>query len=148
MSLAEKYCLTAAFIFLMIGLLSGIWKYWLMIVSENGRSRYYVDIAHRSALMYTFAAIALGQFAKYSVLDDWVNEAAALSALIFFGLAIGSYLIHGFMDDTNNQIRDSKNGAHGAMPMWTVNLFMVALIIAEVGGSAVLGVGAMLSIWV
>jgi len=30
MTLAEKLCLSAAFLFFMTGLLTGIWKYWCM----------------------------------------------------------------------------------------------------------------------
>lgn len=79
MSLAEKYCLTAAFLFLMTGLLTGIWKYRHMARSHAATAPVYVDIAHRSSLMYAFAAILLGQMAALSRFSDQVNAWAALS---------------------------------------------------------------------
>ncbi len=33
------------------------------------------------------------------------------------------------------------------LPSWMIHGFMIALILAEVGGSLVLGTGAMMSIW-
>ena len=147
MSLAEKYCLTFAFILFMIGLFTGIWRYWLMVKSEESKSRYYVDTAHRTSFLYAFSALLLGIFARYSVFPAWLNERSALSALLFFFIANAMNLISGFKSDTNNQIKDSKNGVPGFSPMWLVHSYMVLLIIAEVGGSTILGVGALLSIW-
>ena len=62
MSLAEKICLSAAFVFFMTGLLTGIWKYWHIANSEDASSPVYVDIAHRSSLLYSFAALLLAAF--------------------------------------------------------------------------------------
>lgn len=147
MTLAEKYCLTAAFVFFMVGLLAGIWKYLQMIQSENCRSRYYVDSAHSTSFLYAVSALLLGVFARHSVFPDLVNEIAALSALIFFGTAIGLNVINGLKSDTRNQIKASRSGTPGFSPMWLVHSYTAALIIAEVGGSSVLGIGALLSVW-
>jgi hypothetical protein len=57
------------------------------------------------------------------------------------------YLITGLKSDTNNQIRESKNGAAGFEPMWMVNSYMLLVITGEVAGSAILGIGALLAIW-
>ncbi|RMJ04318.1 hypothetical protein DOQ08_01638 [Marinobacter litoralis] len=147
MSLAEKLCLTAAFIFFMTGLLTGIWKYWCMATSPKAAAPRYVDIAHRSSLMYSFAALLLGWFASYSVYTDWVNTLAAVSALGFFGLAIGTYIIHGILRDTSNQLRKPHKLGQSTLPGWLVHGFMIALVVAEVGGSFVLGSGALLGVW-
>ncbi|MFP3977415.1 hypothetical protein [Marinobacter sp. KMM 10035] len=146
-TLAEKLSLTAAFIFFMTGLLTGIWKYWCMATSPKAAAPRYVDIAHRSSLMYSFAAMLLGWFASHSVYPDWLNTLAAVCALGFFALAIGTYLIHGFLRDTSNQLRKPHRLGTMTLPSWIVHGFMVALIVAEVGGSLILGSGAMLSIW-
>lgn len=99
MSLAEKICLSAAFLFFMTGLLTGIWKYRHMARSENAASPVYVDIAHRSSLLYSFAALLLAAFSAQSVFADWINVTAALAALLFFALAIGTYVVHGLLQD-------------------------------------------------
>lgn len=147
MSLAEKYCLTAAFIFFITGLLSGIWKYHLMNKGVDHRERYYVDITHRSSLLYSFAAILLAKFAELSVFPDIVNTVSALAVLIFFAAAIFTYIVHGVLNDTNNQLEKPHKVGHKHLPTWLTPVFMILLIVAEVGGSAVLGIGALLSIW-
>ncbi|WP_227714080.1 hypothetical protein [Marinobacter sp. 1-4A] len=147
MSLAERLCLTAAFVFFMTGLLTGIWKYWCMAQSPKAAAPRYVDIAHRSSLMYSFAAVLLGWFASYSVFPVWLNTLGAVSALGFFALAIGTYIIHGFLRDTSNQLRKPHTLGTIALPFWIVHGFMITLIVAEVGGSLILGAGAMMAIW-
>lgn len=147
MSLAEKICLSAAFLFFMTGLLTGIWKYRDMARSEDASSPIYVDIAHRSSLLYSFAALLLAAFSGYSVLAAWINVVAAVSALAFFAFAIGTYVLHGLLQDTDNQLRRPHRLGNRLLPPWMTGLFMVLLIVAEVGGALVLGTGAMLGIW-
>ncbi|MFC7293482.1 hypothetical protein [Marinobacter aromaticivorans] len=147
MTLAEKLCLTAAFVFFMTGLLTGIWKYWCMARSPKAAAPRYVDIAHRSSLMYSFAAVLLGWLASHSVHPDWLNTLGAVCALGFFALAIGTYIVHGFLRDTSNQLRKPYKLGASTLPSWMVHGFMVALIVAEVGGSLILGTGAMMAIW-
>ncbi|AMQ88286.1 hypothetical protein [Marinobacter sp. LQ44] len=147
MSLAEKICLSAAFLFFMTGLLTGIWKYRHMARSEDASSPTYVDIAHRSSLLYSFAALLLAAFSARSVFADWVNVVAAVSALAFFAFAIGTYILHGLLQDTDNQLRRPHRLGKRLLPPWMTGVFMMLLILGEVGGSLVLGVGAMLGIW-
>lgn len=147
MTLAEKLCLTATFVFFMTGLLTGIWKYGAMARSPKAAAPRYVDIAHRSSLMYSFAAMLLGWLASHSVYPDWLNTLSAACALGFFALAIGTYIIHGFLRDTSNQFRKPHRMGNMTLPSWMVHSFMIALVVAEVGGSLVLGAGAMMSIW-
>lgn len=147
MTLAEKLCLTATFIFFMTGLLTGIWKYGCMATSAKAAAPRYVDIAHRSSLMYSFAAVLLGWLASHSVHPDWLNTLGAVSALGFFAFAIAAYIIHGLLRDTSNQFRKPHRLGPMTLPSWMLHSFMVALVIAEVGGSLTLGTGAMMSIW-
>ena len=147
MSLAEKICLSAAFLFFMTGLLTGIWKYRHMARSEDATSPVYVDIAHRSSLLYSFAALLLAAFSAHSVLADWVNTTAAVAALVFFAFAIGTYVIHGLLQDTHNQLRRPHRLGKRQLPSWVTGFFMLLLIVGEVGGALVLGAGAMLGIW-
>ncbi|WP_323751783.1 hypothetical protein [Marinobacter sp.] len=147
MTLAVKLCLSAAFLFFMTGLITGIWKYWCIATSPKAAAPRYVDIAHRSSLMYSFAAMLLGWFAGYSVYADWLNTLAAAGALGFFALAIGTYIIHGILRDTSNQLRKPHKLGQSNLPGWLIHGFMIALVVAEVAGSFVLGSGALLGVW-
>lgn len=147
MSLAEKICLSAAFVFFMTGLVTGIWKYRHMARSEDATSPVYVDIAHRSSLLYSFAALLLAAFSAHSVFAGWVNTIAALAALVFFAFAIATYVIHGLLQDTDNQLRRPHRLGKRLLPAWVTGLFMTLLIVGEVGGALVLGTGAMLGVW-
>ena len=147
MTLAEKLCLSAAFLFFMTGLVTGIWKYWCMAKSPKAVAPRYVDIAHRSSLMYSFAAMLLGWFAGHSIYPGWLNTLAAAAALGFFALAIGTYIIHGLLRDTSNQLRKPHRLGNATLPPWLIHGFMVLLIVAEIGGTLVLGSGALIAVW-
>jgi hypothetical protein len=147
MSLAEKLSLSGAFLFFLTGLVTGIWKYWHIARTEEARAPVYVDIAHRAALLYAFSALLLSRFAALSCFSDRVNTIAVLASLSFFGLAIGSYIVHGFLQDTDNQLRRPHRLGKGVLGDVSLKLFMISLIVAEVGGALVLGVGALLRIW-
>lgn len=147
MSFAEKLCLSAAVVFFITGLLTGIWKYRCMATSPKAAAPRYVDIAHRSSLLYSFAAMLLGWFARHSVFPDWLNTTAAASALTFFALAIGTYIVHGALRDTSNQLRKPYRLGAGSLPPLVIHGFMVILIMAEVGGAGLLGAGALIGIW-
>ena len=78
----------ASGVFLLVGLLTGVWKYLQMKSSEDGQAHIYVDTAHRAALLYSFAALVLAQFVELSALSDNVNLAAAMAPLVYFAIAI------------------------------------------------------------
>ena len=113
-------------------LLLGVWKWRQMATSPEGLAHPYVDVAHRAALLYSFATLLLAAFTELSGWSSAVNTAAAFAAIFFFVAAIASYCWHGYRADTDNQIRDPVTGTSAAM---------VALIIGEVGGFAVLFAG-------
>lgn len=109
-------------------LVLGVWKYWQMARSPEHVAHPYVDIAHRSSLMYSFATLLLAVFVELSRWATPVNLTAALVAIAFFVAAIGSYVVHGFLRDTDNQFAHPVRGIHA---------FMVLLIVGEIGGTAV-----------
>lgn len=118
-----------------------------MTRSEKAATPRYVNVAHQASLMYSFAALLLGWFASYSLFPEWINTLSAAAALLFFALAIGSYILHGVLRDTSNQLRKPHKMGGWTLPPALMVIFMVLLIVAEVGGSAVLGVGALLAVW-
>lgn len=147
MLLAEKICVTAAFVFFLTGLVTGVWKYRCMASDAEATTPYYVDIAHRSALLYSFAALLLARLASLSVFPDAVNTAAAATTLLFFAFAILSYIVHGVLRDTDNQLRRPHTLGRRTLPPGLMSLSMSLLIAGELGGALVLGAGAMMALW-
>lgn len=134
-------------IFLVVGLLTGIWKYIAIMQSDKARAPYYVDIAHRASLLYASAALILAGLAYFSVWSDFVNWLAVMANIIYFALAIGTYIIHGALKDTDNQLRSPHRLGPMTLPRVLIHLFMWSLIAAEVGGTLVLLVGAWQPLW-
>lgn len=135
---AETLCLLAAGLFFLNGLLSGVWKYVCMARSENAIAPVYVDTAHRSSLMYAFSALLLREFVPYSPLSEAATLVAAGLPLLFFALAIATYMVHGALRDTDNQFRRPHVLGRARVPGIAVHGFMWALIVGEIGGFSVL----------
>lgn len=131
---ASIIAISCAGIFFMVGLLTGAWKFSCMMKSKNFKAPYYVDIAHRAALLYSFAAILIAVFAYLSIFSSWVNIIATIAPLLFFAIAIVNYIKLGFVNETNNQLRDSENPSGD-------KIIMGSLMVAEIGGFFVLLVG-------
>ena len=140
LSAAEKLCTLSAGLFFLTALLTGVWKWRGMATSKTGQAHKYVDTAHRASLLYSFAALLLGRFSALNELSARTNVFAVSAPLIFFALAIGSYILHGALGDTSNQIAKPRLGRR-ALPVWATPLFMVSLVAAEIGGFVVLLVG-------
>lgn len=132
LGLDSRLTLLAAGLIFLLALLLGVWKYRQMAVSPDHLAHPYVDIAHRSALLYSFATLLVSVFVE---LSDWptaVNATCAAILVFFFVAAIGSYIVHGVRRDTTNQFEHPDTGLRVAM---------IALIVGEVGAFAVLLAG-------
>lgn len=140
---AVRLCVIAAGVFFLAGLLTGVWKYWHIARTANAQAPAYVDIAHRASLMYSFAALLLGQFAALSAFSAEVNLWAAAVPLALFAAAIAGYIAHGWLNDTDNQMRRPHRIGDVALPRHGLLLFMLVLIAGEIGGFLVLFVGAL-----
>ncbi|HET6830492.1 MAG TPA: hypothetical protein VFH44_03980 [Solirubrobacterales bacterium] len=127
-----KAVILAAGLIFLWALLLGVWKYRQIATSEDAQAHPYVDIAHRAALLYSFATLLLAAFVELSGFSTAVNLIAAFVPIFFFAAAIAGYSIHGWRRDTDNQFRDPVAGTHA---------FMWALIIGEIGGMLVLIAG-------
>ena len=103
-----------------------------MATSDTHLVNPYVDIAHRAALLYSFATLLIAVFVELSAWPTWVNLTAAMVVVLFFVIAIGTYIRHGAKRDTTNQFANPAPGVHEGM---------LALIVAEIGGFAVLFAG-------
>src|SRR5690625_1639022 len=127
-----RLTLLAAGLIFLLALALGVWKYRQMATSPEHLAHPYVDIAHRASLLYSFATLLIAAFVELSSWPTWVNLTAAAVLVFFFLVAIGSYILHGARRDTTNQFEQPSVLLHAGM---------VALIVGEIGGFAVLLAG-------
>jgi len=128
---AKVTVLAAGLIFL-LALVLGVWKYRQIMTSADHRAHPYVDIAHRAALLYSFATLLVAVFVALSAWPAWVNLTAAMVVVFFFVAAIIGYIGHGLRRDTVNQFENPDRG---------IQVGMALLIAGEIGGFAVLLAG-------
>ncbi len=124
--------LLAAGLIFLAALILGAWKYRQMSTSADHLAHPYVDIAHREALLYSFATLLVAVFVELSAWPAWVNVSAAMVLVFFFVVAIASYIHHGLRRDTTNQFAEPARGLHAGM---------MALMAGEIGGFLVLLAG-------
>ena len=132
LGLDTKITLLAAGLIFLLALVLGVWKYRQIMTADDHRAHPYVDIAHRAALLYSFATLLLAVFVELSAWPTWVNLTAAGVVVFFFVAAILGYISHGARRDTVNQFENPGRGLEVAM---------VLLIAGEIGGFAVLLAG-------
>ena len=129
MNLAIKITLAASGLFLFAGLLLGVLKYRGIMRSPEHCAPVYIDIAHRAALMYSFAALVMAELLKYSPYSETVQLLITGAPLLFFAIAIAQYTKLGLANQTDNQFRERN---------FNTTWGMLLLIVAEVGGVGML----------
>ncbi|KYP11542.1 MAG: hypothetical protein A0129_06720 [Limnobacter sp. CACIAM 66H1] len=142
-SSASAFAIVSAGVFLLVGLFSGLWKFLQMWRSEQGLAHPYLDIAHRASLLYGFACLTLAILAHFSTFSPNYNLFAAVTVIVFFALAVTGYLIQAALNGPDNQLRQPHKLGNHPMPRAGLALFMVALILAEIGGTLYLFAGAL-----
>jgi hypothetical protein len=135
---ATDLCLLAAGLFFLNGLLTGILKYRCIATSTTATAPMYVDIAHRTSLLYAFAAILMREFVPYSRVSEALTRWVVAVPLLFFASAILLYMLHGWLRDTDNQLRRPHMLGRRQLPPVLIQGYILALIVGEVGGFAVL----------
>lgn len=142
-SSASAFAIVSAGVFLLVGLLSGLWKFLQMWRSEQGLAHPYVDITHRASLLYGFACITLAVLAYFSTYNPNYNLFAVAVVIAFFGLAVAGYLMQAALNGPDNQLRQPHKLGQHPMPRAGLATFMVALVFAEIGGTLYLFLGAL-----
>jgi hypothetical protein len=127
-----RITLLAAGLIFLLALVLGVWKYRQMLLADDHLAHPYVDIAHRAALLYSFATLLVAVFVQLSVWPAWVNLTAASTMVFFFVGAILSYISHGLRRDTVNQFEN---------PDRALKVGMALLTAGEIGGFAVILAG-------
>lgn len=129
MNIAVKISLTAAGFYLLAGMIIGVIKYRKTIQSAEHRAPVYIDIAHRAAFLYSFAALVIAKLLEENALAEIILISAAIIVLIFFSLTILGYLTTGFANQTDNLFRERN---------FTTTWFIYALIFGEIGGFSII----------
>jgi len=127
-----KAVLLASALMFLWALLLGVMKFRQMDASEEGLAHPYTDIAHRAALLYSFALLLVATFVQLSGWGAAINLIAAGAMAFYFYAAVLGYMVHGWKRDTDNQFRRPVRGTEA---------FMATLIVAEIGGWLVLIAG-------
>ena len=65
MTPAVKIALLASGLFLLSGMVTGVWKYARTMSSPEHRAPVYVDIAHRASFFYSFASLVIAKLIEY-----------------------------------------------------------------------------------
>ncbi len=138
---ALKLAIAASGVFLLTGMLTGIWKYLAIARSATATAPAYVDIAHRAALLYSFASLVIAKLVEYSPWSETVDLLAVFFPVLYFALAIGGYVVHGLLRDTDNQFLKPHVVGRWHLPPAVLHGFMWSLIAAEIGGVGVLFAG-------
>ncbi len=129
---ATKVVLLYAAVMFLWALLLGVLKYQQIMKSPEHHAHPYTDVAHRAALLYSFALLLVATFVELSQWSSSVNLAAASALAAYFAFAVAGYTWHGIRQDTENQFTHATSG---------VKNFMVSLIVVEIGAWIVLVVG-------
>ena len=138
---ATKLAIIFSGIFLWVGMLTGVWKYYQIRNTELARAHYYVDIAHRSSLLYAAASLILAVLSTFSVLSDFVALVCVLANLFYFAMSVLIYIVHGLLQDTTNQFKQPHRLGKLTLPAWCMSVMMLSLIVAELGATTVLLLG-------
>lgn len=144
MPLPEQIVFFSAGAFFLVGLLCGGWKYHHIHQSADHKASApeYVNIAHRAALMYAFACLLLQQVVVQSRLSDAIELACVVVLVTYFAIAQLGYIIHGFLQDTDNQLARPHRMGKTQIPALAMRIFMVSLFWGEVLAFALLFGGA------
>lgn len=146
LALSVRLAIVFSGIFLWVGMLTGVWKYLQIRQSEQSRAHYYVDIAHRSSLLYAPASLILAVLSYFSTWTELWNLVFVILNLIFFSFSVLSYILHGLLKDTTNQFRTPHQMGRFHLPTWMMTFAMLLLVLAEVGATGMLLLGSAITL--
>ena len=125
MNLSVKIALLVSGIFLLNGMLTGIWKYAKIMSSEKHQAPAYVDIAHRASFFYSFASLVIAKLMEFSPFGNFWQIVIVAFPLGYFLLTVTGYIREGYLNRTENMFSERN-----FVTVW----FMYGLIIGEIGG--------------
>ena len=129
MNLAIKISILFSGLFLLTGLVTGVWKYAKIMASPEHKAPVYVDIAHRASLLYSFACLVIAKLVEFSPFGNAVQVMIVAIPIAYFVLAVVGYIKEGLLNRTENMFTERN--------FWTTT-FVYSLIAGEIGGIALL----------
>ncbi len=129
MALAIKISILFSGLFLLTGMLTGVWKYTKIMASPEHKAPAYVDIAHRAALLYSFASLVIAKLVEFSPFGNTVQVVIVAIPLLYFALTVIGYIKEGYLNRTENMFTERN---------FVTTTFMYSLIVGEIGGIALL----------
>lgn len=132
MTMAVKIALFASGLFLLSGMLAGVWKYVKTMSSPEHRAPVYVDIAHRAALLYAFACLVIAKLVEFSPFGENAKIAIVSLPIFYFTLTVIGYIHEGILNRTDNMFIERN---------FITTWFMYSLIAGEIAGIGFLVVG-------
>ena len=129
MNIAVKISLLSSGLFLLLGMLIGIIKYRRMFTTPEHVAPYYIDTAHRAALLYSFAMLVIAKLLEHVRFSLAVQLGAMGLVLVFLTLTVFGYLIHGIQNKTDNMFRERN---------FITTWYMYFLIAGEIGGLSII----------
>ena len=125
MNLAVKISLLFSGLFLLSGMLTGIWKYAKIMSSPEHKAPAYVDIAHRASFFYSFASLVIAKLVEFSPFPTNWQILIVGFPLAYFVLTVIGYIKEGFLNRTENMFAERN---------FITTWFMYGLIAGEIGG--------------
>ncbi|KXZ70803.1 hypothetical protein [Acinetobacter venetianus] len=144
---ATELAIVFSGIFLWVGMITGVWKYYQIRRSDLARAHYYVDIAHRSSLLYAAASLILAALSYFTILSNELSLFCVIANLFFFSMSILIYIVHGCLKDTTNQFKQPHQLGKWTLPSWCMTIMMLGLIVVELGATGLLLFGTIFSFW-
>ncbi len=125
MNLSVKIALSVSGIFLLNGMLTGVWKYAKIMQSANHQAPVYVDIAHRASFFYAFASLIIAKLMEFSPFGSFWQIVIVAFPLGYFLLTVIGYIREGYLNRTENMFAERN---------FVTTWFMYGLIAGEIGG--------------
>jgi hypothetical protein len=127
-----KLSILFAGLFLLMGMLTGVWKYAAIMKSENHKSSMYIDIAHRNALLFSFACIVIAKLMEFSPFSTTMQMVITLIPLFYFSLTTTNQIKQGFLGRTETIFKERN---------FSTTWFTYGLIIGEIGAILLMIIG-------
>ena len=132
MNLAVKISILFAGLYLLVGMLTGVWKYAAIMKSENHKSSMYIDIAHRNALLFSFACLVIAKLMEFSPFSPVIQLVITLIPLFYFSLTTINQIKEGFSGRTETIFKERN---------FSTTWFMYGLIAGEIGSISLMVIG-------
>ncbi len=129
MPLAVKISLLVSGLFLLNGMITGVWKYAKIMSSPEHKAPVYVDIAHRTSFFYSFASLVIAALINFSPFDEFWQVVIVAVPLGYFVVTVIGYVKEGILNRTDNMFSERN---------FITTYFMYGLIAGEIIGFALI----------